>query len=105
MINDEEDEVIKNVFDQLYPVLYPKHCRNITGSTNLVYSKKVSLQVFVRPSFQGLLLFFGKEKLAKQTYFVIGCCFIDPPLIFAIQSLMISQQHIKLCISLLSESL
>ena len=34
-----------------------------------------------------------------------GCCFIHPSLIFATGSLIISLQHINLCISLLSQSL
>ena len=78
--------------------------RNITGSTNLAYSKKVNLKVPVRLSFQGLPSFLDKEKLAECTYYVKGCCFIHLPLIFATQRLIISLQHIKLCISLLSQS-
>ena len=62
--------------------------RNITGSTNLAFSKKVNLQVLARLSFQGLPLFLGKEKSTKCTYFAKWCCFIHPPLIFATQSLI-----------------
>ena len=62
--------------------------RNITGSTNLALSKKVNLQVPVRLSFQGLPLFFGKEKSAKCTYIATGRCFIYPPLIFSTQRLI-----------------
>ena len=58
--------------------------RNIKGSTNLPYSKKVNLTVFIRLSFQGLHLFLGKEKSGKCAYFGTGCCFIQPPLIFAV---------------------
>ena len=79
--------------------------RNITGSTNLAYSEKVNLQVPFRLSFQALPSFLGKEKPAKCTYFATGRCFIHPPLIFATQSLIISRQHIKFCISLLNQSL
>ena len=43
--------------------------RNIMGSTNLAYSEKVNLQIPARFSFQGLLSFLGKEKLAKCSYF------------------------------------
>ena len=74
-------------------------------STNLAYNNKVNLQVPVRLSFQGLPSFFGKEKLAKCTYFTRGCSFIHLPLIFATQSLIISLQHTKFCINLLSQSL
>ena len=95
----------------LYPVLYcyqtiviVKACsRNIMGSTNLAYSEKVNLQVSVELSFQGLPSFLGKEKLAKWTYFATRH-FVHPSLIFATQSLVISLQHIKLCISLFSQS-
>ena len=79
--------------------------RNITGSTNLAYSEKVNLQVHVRLSFQSLLLFFGKEKSTKCTYFPTEHSCINLPLIFVTQSLVISLKHIKLCISLLSQSL
>ena len=51
-----------------------------------------------RLSFQGLPLFLGKEKSAKCTYFVTGHCFIHLPLIFSTQRLIISLQHIKLCL-------
>ena len=78
--------------------------RNITGSTNLVYSQKINQQDPIRLSFQGLSLS-GTEKLTKCTYFVIEPCFNHPPLIFDTQSLTISLQLIKLCISLLSQSL
>ena len=43
--------------------------RNITGNTNLAFSKNVSLQLPVRLSFQGLSSFLVKEKSAKCTYF------------------------------------
>ena len=79
--------------------------RNIMGSTNLEYSKKVKLQVTVKLSFQGLPSFLGKEKSAKYTYFATALCFIHHPLIYATQSLNVLLQHIKLCISLLSQSL
>ena len=75
------------------------------GSTNLAFSKKVKLQVPVRLSFQGLPVFLGKEKSAKCTYFAKGRCFVHTPLVFATLSLIISLQHIKLFISLLSQSL
>ena len=55
--------------------------RNISGSTNLMYSKKTNLPVQVRLSFQGLPSFLGKEKSVKCTYFATGHCFIHPPLI------------------------
>ena len=79
--------------------------KNIMGSTNLVYSEKVNPKVPVRLSFQCLPLFLVKEKLTKCSYFTTGYCFINPPIIFATQSLIISLQHIKLCISLPSRSL
>ena len=79
--------------------------RNIMGSTNLEYSKKVKLQVTVKLSFQGLPSFLGKEKSAEYTYFATAPCFIHPPLICVTQSLNVLLQHIKLCISLLSQSL
>ena len=79
--------------------------RNIIGSTILMYSEKVNPQVPVRLSFQGLPSFLGKEKSTKCTYFATGRFFIHPHLVFATQSLIISLQHIKLCISLLSQSL
>ena len=79
--------------------------RNITSSTNLAHKGKVYRQVSVRLSFQGLSSFLGKEKTAKCTYFMSGRCFVHHPLIFAIQTLIISLQHTKLCISLFSQSL
>ena len=79
--------------------------RNITSSTNLAYREKVNIQVSVRLSFQGLSSFFDNEKSTKCTYCVSGRCFIHPLLIFAIQSLIRSLKHTKLCISLLSQSL
>ena len=86
-------------------VIVKAFSKNITGSTNLAFSKKVNLQVPVRFSFQGLPLFLGKEKSVKCTYFGKGSCSIYPPLIFTTQRLIISPQHIKLCISLFSQSL
>ena len=87
-------------------VIVKAYNRNIVGSTNLAYSEKVNLQVPVRLSFQGLSSFLGKEKSAKCTYFVTGHCFIHPLLILLlIVKLIVSLQHIKLCISLLSQSL
>ena len=74
--------------------------RNITGSTNLAYNEKANLQVPVRLSFQGLPSFLGKGKSTKCTYFVTGHCFIHPPLIFAVQSLIISLQIITFLESL-----
>ena len=79
--------------------------RNISGTTNLVHSEKGNLQVPVKLSFQSLSSFHDKEKSAKSTYFVTERCFIHPPLIFVTQILLISLQHIKLWISLLSQSL
>ena len=80
--------------------------KNIMGSTNLVYNQRVNLKVPVRLSFQGLPSFLEAEKSAKCSYFATGYCFIHPPLIFATESLIVSLQHIiKLCISLLSQSL
>ena len=79
--------------------------RNIKGSTNLAYSKSVNLEVPVRLSFQSLLLFCVKEKSTKCTYTVTGHCFIHPPLIFVTQGLIVSLQHIMICISLLNQSL
>ena len=87
-----------------YYVIVKAFSRNISGSTNLAYSKKVNLQVPVILSFQDLPLFLGKGKSAKITYFATGHCFIHPPLIFATQSLILSLQHFKLCISLLSQN-
>ena len=76
------------------------------GSTDLAYSEKVNLKVPVRLSFQGLPSFLDTEKSGKCSYFVTGCCFIHLPLIFATESLIIALQHIiKLCVSLLSQSL
>ena len=69
------------------------------GSTNLAWGKKVNLQVLVRLSFQVLSSFFGK--VAKM-HILLSILYI---LIFAPQSLIASLQHIKLCISLLSQSL
>ena len=71
--------------------------KDIMGHTNLAYSEKANLQVPIRLSFLGLPMFLGKEKSAKSTDFATGCCFI--------QSLIISLQHLKLCISLLNQSL
>ena len=65
------------------------HKRNIIGSANLAI----------------LPFFFWQRKVAKYTYFATACCFIHPPLIFATQNLIISLQHIKLYISLLSQRL
>ena len=79
--------------------------RNIKGSTNLAYSKNINLQVPIKLSFQSLLLFPGKEKLIKCTYFATRRWCIHLPLIFTTQSLIISLQYIKLCISLLSQSM
>ena len=62
--------------------------RNITDSTNLTFSKKINQQVPLRLSFQGLPLFFGKEKSAKCTYIATGRCFIHSPLIFSSQRLI-----------------
>ena len=65
--------------------------RNITGSSNLPYSKKLNPQVPVWLSFQDLTLFLGKmHLLCKKTR-----CFIHYPLFFATLSLIISLQHIK----------
>ena len=79
--------------------------RNITGSTNLAYSENVNLQVPVRLSFQSFPSFLGKQKSTKCTYFSTERCFIHYLLNFATQGLVISLQHIKLCISLFSQSL
>ena len=68
---------------------------NIRGSTNLAYTEKVNLKVPVWLSLQGFPSFLGKEKLAKCTYYVTGPCFIHPSLIFVVQSLILSPQHIK----------
>ena len=76
-----------------------------TRNINLAYSENVNLEVPVRLSAQTLSSFLGKEKSTKCIYFATGPCFIHPPLIFATQSLIISLQHIKLCISLLKQSL
>ena len=57
--------------------------------------KACSRSIMDRLSFQCLPSFFGKEKSAKYT-FAIGRY---SPLIFATQSLIISLQYIKLCIS------
>ena len=91
----------------LYPVPNPyqiKACsRNITGSTNLVYSKKVNLQVPIRLSFQGLPSFLGKEKSTKCTYFATGCYFIHPSLTFATQSLIMSLQMLSFALVCLAK--
>ena len=79
--------------------------RNIKGSTNLAYSENVNLEVPARLPFQSFPSYLGKEKFTKCIYFATGRCFIHPPLIFTTQSLIISLQHIKLRISLLSQSL
>ena len=55
---------------------------NIKGSINLAYSENANLEVPIRLSFQGLLLFLGKEKSAKCTNFATGHCFFHPPLIY-----------------------
>ena len=81
----------------LYPAPYHyqiivtvKACsRNITGSTDLPYRKKVNLEVLVRFPFQGHPLLLGKEKSAKRTYFAARRCLINPSLIFETQSLII----------------
>ena len=75
--------------------------RNILGSINLVYCKKVNLEVPVRLSLQDLLLFLGKEA-GEIHLFCDRMLFYPSPLIVDIHSLTISLQHIKLCISLLS---
>ena len=75
------------------------------GSTNLAFSKKFNLQVPIRLFFLGLPSFLGKEEFPYCTYFVTGRSFVHPPLMFASQSLIISLQYIKLCISLLSQRL
>ena len=79
--------------------------RNITGCTNLEYSKSINLQVPIRLSFESLPSFLGEQKSATCTYFVTGHCFIHYPWNFATQSPVISLQHIKLEISLFSQSL
>ena len=76
-----------------------------TRNINLAHSENVNLEVPVRVSFQTFSSFLGKEKSTKCIYFAIGRCFIHPLLIFATQSLIISLQHIMLCISLLIQSL
>ena len=63
------------------------------------------LQARASISFQDLLSFLGKEKSTKSTYFATERCFIHSRLIFVTQSLIISLQHIQLCINLLSQSL
>ena len=50
-------------------VIVKTYSKNIMGSTDLVYSKKVDLKVPVRLSFQGLSLFRDAEKSAKYSYF------------------------------------
>ena len=69
------------------------------GSTNQAYRENVKLQVPIMVSFQELPSFLGKEKLLRCTSFATGRCFIHLPLFFATQGLIISLQHIKLCIS------
>ena len=83
-----------------------KACSKKTmGSTDLAYSKKVTLNVPIRFFFQDLPSFLDTEKSAKCNYLVTGCCFIHPPLIFFTDSLIILLQDIaKLCISLLGQS-
>ena len=75
------------------------------GSTNLAYRENANLQVPIMLSFQQLPLFLGKEKSLKCTYFATDRCFIHRNLFFATQIIIILLQHIKLCISLLSQSL
>ena len=67
--------------------------------------QKINLQVPIRLSFHGIPLFLGKKMSTKCTDFATGCCFIHPALIFSTWNLIISLQHIKLCISLHSQSL
>ena len=88
-----------------YYVIVKVCSRNIMGSTNLACNKKVILQGPVRLSFQGLLSFRGKEKSAKWTFLATEHCVIYSTLIFATQSLIVSLQYIKLCTSLLNQSL
>ena len=81
-----------------------------TSSKNTNGQHQSSIQQKSHPaSFRQAFLptpsFLGKEKSVKCTYLVTGRCFIHPLLIFATQSLVISLQHVKLCISLLSKSL
>ena len=78
--------------------------KNIMGSTNLAYSQKSQAKSSCQIFFKGLPLFHGKEKLAESSCPTTRC-FIHPPLIFATQRLIVSVQHITLCISLLSQSL
>ena len=78
-----------------------KACSKKTmGSTDLSYSEKVNLKVPVSLSFQGLPSFVDTEKSSKFSYFVIRCCFIHPPLIFATESLIIYHYGILLSFSL-----
>ena len=71
--------------------------RHVIGSTNLAYTEKKSTYQFLS-DFPFKAFFYS-----FFYYFPTGHCFIHPPLIFASQSLVISLQHIKLCISLLRQ--
>ena len=75
---------------------------NITSKLTLVYNEKITLEVSHWLSFQGLTPFLSRGKLAKCTQFLTECCC---PLIFACQSLIISLERIRFCISLLDLSL
>ena len=73
--------------------------RNITDSTICHTVKKSAYEFPLRFPFKAFLC-----SLAKKSW-QNSCSFIHPPLIFATQSLIISLQHIKLCISLFRQCL
>ena len=75
--------------------------KNITCSINQGSQSTNSCQAFLSKS----SFIPCQKKSAKCPYFATGRCFIHPSLIFATQSLVMSLQHIQLCISLVSQSL
>ena len=87
-----------------YYVIVKAFSRNISGSTNLAYSKKSqpasSCHSFLsRPSFVP-----WQRKVGKNHLLCDRTLFYPSSLIFATQSLILSLQHFKLCISLLSQN-
>ena len=102
-LREHKPSVPCSVLKSMNFVIVKACCRNM-GSTDLAYTEKVNLKVPVRLSFQEFPTFYDTEKSAKCSYFATAC-FIHPPLIFATESLITSLQHIKLCFSLLRQSL
>ena len=78
---------------------------NIMSKTTPIYSEKINLEFTLGLSFQDVPPFLGRDKMARCNWFLTVCCFTNPLLIFATQSLIISVEPIKFCIILLGQSL